>query len=39
VPESALEELAEQALTRSELEMTPPAADRAELVELLRAAF
>ncbi|MDQ6777769.1 MAG: iron-containing alcohol dehydrogenase, partial [Actinomycetota bacterium] len=39
VQESALEGVAEQAASRRELKMTPPAADRAALVELLRAAL
>jgi alcohol dehydrogenase class IV len=39
VQASALEGLAEQAAIRGELQMTPPPADQAELVELLRAAL
>jgi len=39
VTEPALAGLAEQAATRPELQMTPPAADREELVEILRAAL
>jgi alcohol dehydrogenase class IV len=39
VPQSSLASVAEHAASRAELHMTPPAADRAELVELLRAAF
>jgi alcohol dehydrogenase class IV len=39
VQESALEGLAELAAGRAELHMTPPAADRAQLIEILRAAF
>jgi len=39
VEESALPGLAEQAATRPELHMTPPAADRQELLELLQAAY
>jgi alcohol dehydrogenase class IV len=39
VPADALDGLAEQAATRAELRMTPPPADRRELLELLRAAY
>ena len=39
VPAGALEYLADQASRRAELAMTPPAADRGELLALLRAAF
>jgi alcohol dehydrogenase class IV len=39
VDESALEGCAEQAAARPELHLTPPAADRAELLEIYRAAW
>jgi alcohol dehydrogenase class IV len=39
VPDDALDGLADQAATRAELHMTPPPADRRELLELLRAAY
>jgi alcohol dehydrogenase class IV len=39
VEASTLDALAEQAASRSELQMTPPAADRTELMEILRAAL
>ena len=39
VQDSALEGIAEQAAPRSELHMTPPPADKTELIELLQAAY